>query len=302
MAKVDVIIPTHSRAEFLRSALGSVLGQTFQDLAIIVVDDASDDHTPEVVRSFNDERIKYVRMDTNVGEARSRNTGLLHSNAPYVAFLDDDDEWLPQKIELQLQLFGNGSRRLGVVYSGLRVIHKLTGEILREHIPKKRGDIHHDLILGNFVGGPSTVLIRRACFDKVGLFDENIAYLVDYDMWIRLSKEFHFECVEDALVKYHIHENRLSNNLSIRIHGLEAILGKYPHFFELHKKAYGWHYFELACLYRKNREIGKTLRLLLKTVQLSPYDLKNYSKCLGLLLLSSDTYERFRTTIKGVSL
>src|SRR5262245_46961170 len=102
MPKVSVIIPTHNRADFLRDAIFSVLNQTFQDFEIIVVDDASTDNTSEVIGAFNDERIRYLRHDTNKGGSAARNTGILNSQCDYIAFLDDDDQWLPEKLAKQV--------------------------------------------------------------------------------------------------------------------------------------------------------------------------------------------------------
>ena len=99
MSQVSVVIPTHNRSEFLRSAIASVLSQTYQDFELIVVDDASTDSTAEVVASFNDSRIKFIRHQTNQGGSAARNTGIRASKCDYIAFLDDDDEWSPGKFQ-----------------------------------------------------------------------------------------------------------------------------------------------------------------------------------------------------------
>src|SRR5690348_13147078 len=104
MAPVSVIIPTHNRSDFLRNAITSVLNQTYQDFEIIVVDDGSTDNTSEVVANFSDERITFIRHDTNKGGSAARNTGILASKCDYIAFLDDDDEWLPDKLRKQMEI------------------------------------------------------------------------------------------------------------------------------------------------------------------------------------------------------
>src|SRR5215471_7855638 len=141
MPKVSVIIPTHNRAEFLRSAITSVLNQTYQDFEIIVVDDASTDKTPEVVASFHDGKIKYIRHDANKGDAGSRNTGIRNSSGDFLAFLDDDDEWLPEKLQMQVGLLRNSRVKVGGVYTGSLRIDKTTGKILAIDIAGKRGDL-----------------------------------------------------------------------------------------------------------------------------------------------------------------
>ena len=102
MPKVSVIIPTYNRAELLPLAIKSALNQTFNDIEIIVSDDKSTDDTREVVRSFADERIKYVLNKGKKGPSATRNTAILASEGEYIAFLDDDDEWLPDKLQKQI--------------------------------------------------------------------------------------------------------------------------------------------------------------------------------------------------------
>src|SRR5262249_55117741 len=115
MPKVSVIIPTHNRAEFLRSAITSVLKQTFQDFEIVIIDDASKDHTREVIANFNDTRIKVIYNQVNKGDAGARNIGVMNSNCEYIAFLDDDDEWLPEKLKMQTRLLDNSPPEVGGV-------------------------------------------------------------------------------------------------------------------------------------------------------------------------------------------
>src|SRR5678816_1113469 len=107
MPKVSVIIPTHNRAEFLRAAITSVLNQTFQDFEIVIIDDASKDHTQEVIANFNDARIKVIHNQISKGAAGSRNIALINTSCKYIAFLDDDDEWLPEKLKIQTCLLDN---------------------------------------------------------------------------------------------------------------------------------------------------------------------------------------------------
>ena len=105
MAAVSVIITTYNRAHLVGKAIKSVLNQTFQDFELIVVDDGSTDNTEEVINSFNDTRIRYIRHKINKGGNAARNTGLRNSKGEYIAFLDSDDEWLPEKLERQLEVF-----------------------------------------------------------------------------------------------------------------------------------------------------------------------------------------------------
>src|SRR5215470_6206596 len=129
MPKVSVIIPTHNRAEFLRSAITSVLNQTFQDFEIIIIDDVSKDHTREVITNFNDTRIKLIHNQVSKGAAGSRNIGIMNAICEYIAFLDDDDEWLPEKLKIQTCLLDNSSQEVGGICTGCFAIEKASGRV-----------------------------------------------------------------------------------------------------------------------------------------------------------------------------
>jgi glycosyltransferase involved in cell wall biosynthesis len=116
---VSIIIPTYNRSRLLARAVKSVLNQTYQNFELIIVDDASTDNTEEVVGSFNDERIKYVRHEKNKGEAVARNTGIKAARGEYIASHDSDDEWLHEKLAKRIRAFENCSPEIGVVYTAL---------------------------------------------------------------------------------------------------------------------------------------------------------------------------------------
>ena len=199
MSKVSVIIPTHNRAELLRAAITSVLNQTYQEFEIIVVDDASTDKTREVVASFHDGRIKYIRHEVNKGDAGSRNTGIRNSSGDFLAFLDDDDEWLPEKLQMQVGLLRNSPEKVGGVYTGSLRIDKTTGKIFAVNNAGKRGDLFQEMFRHNLIPTPC-VLLRRECFERVGLFDERMPCCSDADMWIRIAELFYFEYIKEPLV------------------------------------------------------------------------------------------------------
>lgn len=301
MSKVSVIIPTYNRALFLHDAITSVLKQTYQDFEILVIDDCSKDNTQEIVSSFHDKRIRYIRHEANKGEAGSRNTGIRNSNAEYVAFLDDDDEWLPEKLKLQVDLIKNSPPEVGGVYTSYVQVDRTKKKILWQWIPKKRGNIYHDMFIKNYVGTPSTVILKRECFESVGLFDESLTYATDYDMWIRISKEFHFEYIDESLVKYCIHENRLSANLETRIIGIETILKRYDQLFALNSKSYCRYYSYLGILYYYYGNIKKSKEAFLKAIRLYPFDIRNYFY-LGLSSLSTNTFKRIKKIMKKLSM
>src|SRR5215510_14681170 len=165
MPKVCVITPTHNRAEFLRSAITSVLNQTFQDFEIVIIDDASRDHTQEVIANFSDARIKVIRNQISKGAAGARNIGLINTSCEYIAFLDDDDEWLPEKLKIQISLLDNSPPEIGGIYTYSFIREKASGIVLSicNHEMK---DFSKDNVITT-----SSILLRRECFEKCGLFD-----------------------------------------------------------------------------------------------------------------------------------
>jgi glycosyltransferase involved in cell wall biosynthesis len=288
MPKVSAVIPTYNRAHFLERAIRSVLDQTFQDFEIVVVNDASpeNDATDAVVEGFRDPRIKYFRHESNKGIGVTRNTGVLNSSGEYIAFLDDDDAWLPQKLELQCRLLESSPATVGAVYTGGYSMLWKSKKIIRQRIPCYRGNILDALRARNCIGTSSSVMIRKSCFDKVGLFDDALPYGEDFDMWLRLAQRFHFEYLDEPLVMYSLHDVKLSTNWARRLSGAERILEKHGEFFSTDVQRYAGFHFNLGLLYCYNGNIGKSRRALLKAINLSPYQAKFYYY-LGISLLGA---------------
>jgi glycosyltransferase involved in cell wall biosynthesis len=292
MLKVSVIIPTFNRAQFLRLAIESVLSQTFQDFDIVVVDDESKDDTQEVVRSFGDDRIKYIRHDAARGGSAARNTGITNSDSKYIAFLDDDDEWLPEKLEMQVDLLEKSRSKVGAVYTGHLVVDNNSGKILREWTPKRRGNIYNDMFSRNWISTASSLLLRRDCFNKAGLFDENLPSFQDYDLWIRISKDFDFEYIDKPLVKYRIHGNKIWTNLEALNKGMELMLKKYgdsPEF----KKNYSNYYLSLGVNYCYKGNAKKGREAFLKAIKLYPFEIRYYFNLL-LSIFGATTFTKLK--------
>ena len=199
---MSVIIPTFNRARLVRRALGSVLAQTFRQLEAIVVDDCSSDTTESSVAAFEDERVRYVRLPRNGGVAVARNSGLRHACGDFVAFLDSDDEWRHDKLQLQLQAFRNASDDTGLIYSGLEKADR--GGVREVVRPTFRGDIYAEMLVRNVIdGGGSNVMIRRRVVEQVGLMDELLPAIEDYDYWLRIARGYRVDFVDQPLVRYH---------------------------------------------------------------------------------------------------
>lgn len=202
MSGVSVIIPTFNRARLVRRALASVLAQTFRELEAIVVDDCSSDATESSVAAFEDARVRYVRLPRNGGVAVARNSGLREACGEFVAFLDSDDEWRCDKLQLQLQAFHDASDDVGLIYTG---VEKADREGVREVVhPTFRGDIYPEMLVRNVIdGGGSSVMIRRRVVEHVGLMDELLPAIEDYDYWLRIARCYRIDFVDQPLVRYH---------------------------------------------------------------------------------------------------
>ena len=276
MPKVSVIIPTHNRASFLGAAVASVLAQSFQDFEIIIIDDASTDPTQAVIAGFSDVRIRYFRSAKNRGEGASRNAGIAQAGGEYIAFLDDDDTWLPEKLAAQVEVLDRSPARVGAVYTGYFRVDARTGAIIATVAAEKRGNIYADLRVQNWVGSPSAVLVRRACFGKVGSFDEKIKFGLDYDMWIRISRFYEFEIIDRPLMRYSIHPDRLSNNTRTILHGKEAQLAKYAEYFAGDRRAFGQYFLSLGVLYCYNGRLHEGRAALLRAIYIYPFEVRPY--------------------------
>lgn len=223
MPKVSVIIPCFNTGRHLGDAIRSVLDQTFADFEIVIVDDGSNDNTPEVVRSFEDSRIRYVWQE-NRGLPSARNTGIRASSGEYVAFLDADDWFLPRKLELQARFLDEHPEAGGVASGWIETDEQ--GRMLREAKPW-----HWKPSLGLtecVMGVPLTVhaaLLRRYWLDAVGLFDERLHWREDWDLWLRLVADgCRFVWLPTVVCSYRLHGKNMARNAErMRDGGLAAL-------------------------------------------------------------------------------
>ena len=244
--KVSVIIPTYNRAHLIGKAIKSVLNQTYQDFEIIVVDDGSTDNTEEIVKSFTDFKIHYICHKHNRGASSTRDIGIKASRGEYIAFLDSDDEWLPEKLNKQMKIFESESSEVGVVYTRDYYVDEKDKKVKKVHIPRKEGYIYENLLRAEDVIYISTVLVKNECFKKVGLFDEDLPASEDYDMWFRIAKYYKFRYVKDLLVVCLIHNNQMTANSEIMIEGIKRIQTKYSKEFRKRPYSYSTRYFYLG--------------------------------------------------------
>ena len=281
---VSVIIPTYNRAHSIVSAIQSVLNQTYQGFEIIVVDDGSTDNTKEIMREIQtqDKRIRYIGYEKNKGAPTARNTGIKASRCDYIAFQDSDDEWSPEKLEKQMKAFESASPKVGVVYTGFYRLGKRKTYMpsIRRKKTQREGDIFSSLLEGNLVGTP-TILIKRECFERAGLFDENLTALQDWELVIRISKYYDFIFVDEPLLISPDTPDSISANRKARARALELILEKHFEDFKKdkkslskHKKSLSKHYYRIGISLCSDEDPITNRKYLLKAIKISPFNIK----------------------------
>lgn len=273
---ISVIIPTSNRAHLLPRAIESVFNQTYTHLEIIIVDDASTDDTPNVVMALEDNRIRYFCHTTKCGGSAARNTGIKAAQGDYVAFLDDDDEWLPEKLSKQLHAIKAVSFTEPVVaYTGNEYVNP-EGKVIRKLLAKKEGWILQDLLYGNYVGSTSKILVSRASLLAVNGFDTTLRSCQDWDLWIRLAGRYPYVAVCEPLVKLHVeHGERIDSNLAAQIEGRLCLLAKIqPQLAQLtwwHRHAvYANHYLQIASHYNVHNKKIHALKWAISSCILNP--------------------------------
>jgi len=277
MAIVSVVIPTYNRAHMIGRCIRSVISQTYYDFEILIIDDGSVDNTEQVIRSFKDPRIKYVRNQIQVGANAARNTGIKLAKGKYIAFLDDDDEWLQTKLFKQMAVMENASESIGAVYTG-RIVIK-SGKVVSIVSPHFQGNIISKLLDENCVGTMSTVMIRSKLLLQNGGLDEKLLSCQDWDLWLRIAERYEFACIPDILVKYHITEKSITSNIQKQLQGHLQLFNKHRKYYPngLNQNNY-LRLGELFCL-SDNMDVGR--RFLIHAFSLN---FKNYNSLMHILL------------------
>lgn len=269
---VSVVIPTHNRVDLLPRAIESVLKQTYDNFEIIVVSDGSTDNTEEVVKKYadNDSRVKYIGYMPARGGNVARNIGIEASQGEYVAFLDDDDEWLSEKLSKQVGLLEKDDN-VGMVYTGVHIIY-VNEKVEYNSMSKVFGDLKRRILIDNCIGTTSTVVLRKSILEKSGMFDVELKALQDYDLWIRIAQYSKVDVVPEPMINYYnyLGKKQVSAVTQKYIDAFEYINKKYENKMrtldteEMHQKQTE-EYFLLANKAMRNGE-AKLARVYLKKI------------------------------------
>jgi len=270
---VSVVIPARNRGRLIERAVRSVLDQTHQDFEVIVVDDGSTDDTGSVVLALaaRDQRIRYLRHDTSRGAQAARNSGIRAAQRRWIAFLDSDDQWLPESLEARLGIAER--QRVHVVHSDCDVLQRGDNEAHRFGVPPMEGWVYRELLRGPGPVFPS-LLVSKEALTRIGCLDENITSYQEWDTAIRLAKYYEFAFVSKPTFIYDCRqEDTISRDLLRAAIGYEQVFRKHRWAVLKHlgPKALAFHHQALAGHFRLAGDGPKAVRYLLMTILLWPF-------------------------------
>ena len=312
MPKVSIIIPTYNTANYISEAVDSALAQTYPDSEIIVVDDGSTDGTRQLLESYG-HRIRYIYQD-NQGVSTARNKGVQEAQGEYMAFLDADDIWYPDKImkevsvaeqNLQVPLFFSDAESFnekGLLKSSNMPPRDALYEkgSFRYQISKTRlndgaviqGDFYKDLLLGNFVT-LSTAFIRKEYLEQAGGFNKGLSVNADYDLWLRISRTKPILCINHVTTRYRVRDDSMSGKENLRnllYQSLDLdLLEKQLHdsqnpYQDLIKKRMLEYYKTIIWGYYHLQDFKKVRTFCLRSLKFDKFQMKLYLYLLGTFL------------------
>ncbi len=213
MPRISVCIPSYNHENYIAGTIQSVLSQTYQDFEIVVVDDGSVDGTVAAIQTFDDPRLRLFSFPRNQGACKASNHAILQSTGEFIAILNSDDEFLPHKLETQVR-FLDEHPEVGAVFGYPQIIDQ-DGSVIpdspqREVFVRENRSrfewLRYFFIVGNCLCHP-TILIRRSCYEKIGLYDLRLAQLPDFDMWVRLCTSHEIHIIPENLINFRVHRN-----------------------------------------------------------------------------------------------
>lgn len=243
---ITAIITTYHREfNYIKRAIRSIENQTYSDIEIVVVDDNQDGNVFSVALQKelkNYPEVRYIKQDGNKGACAARNLGIKDARGTYVAFLDDDDEWLPKKIEEQMWVFEqNQSVKLGLVFCNGYIVNEERPEGKTLYQPGMRNmcPTYMDMLYADYIGSTSQPLILKEAVVRAGYFDETLPARQDYDMWIRISREYEMIGIDKPLFLYYRHAGeQITSSGKKSLLGYLTIYYKYLKDYKTSPKAY----------------------------------------------------------------
>ena len=272
---VSVVIPTRNRPDLLDQALDSVARQTFQDFEVIVVDDCSDESPAATVERFRHTRL--IRHDEPLGGPAARNTGIKASRGAYVALLDDDDTWEPGKLAEQVRALEGTGPNVALCYCWVDVLDEDSGKVVWRQCYTCQGRALEALLRGNFISMIS-VLIKREVFDRVGLFDESFPSRQDWEMWVRIAKQYDFICIPKVLAYARRHAGPRISTAANALQGYERFVQKYATLLQDQKPSLAKHLEAIGYSHLRGGAHRRAVKYLQQSIVTWPWSWKCWVK------------------------
>jgi glycosyltransferase involved in cell wall biosynthesis len=246
---VSVILPTYNRARLLPRAIASVLGQSFTDFELLVVDDGSTDDTEAVMRGFGDERVKFLPAERNLGDAGARNRAAAVARGDWLAFQDSDDEWLPGKLQRQMDYAGSLPEDFAAV--GSTLLRFLGGPVERVSWPlieagAAAGEVSRARFVEGFCAYLQSLVVRRSVFAELGGFDTQIKSRSDFDFCLRLSRRYRIAALNEVLALSYETPEGISLRSDYRLADIRYILNSHRDLIEADRRTAARYWYELA--------------------------------------------------------
>lgn len=279
MNLVTCAITTHKRKpEIVERALKSILNQTHKNIEVFVVDDSPADweyrnDVKSMVEGYSSQNVTYIPHKKCMGACVARNTALENAKGDYIGFLDDDDEWKPQKVEKMLEGFINTN--IALVYCNRETVYDKSGEIKVQNPMIFTGMVFDKLIINNFIGSTSFPIIKTSCLKEIEGFDPLMQSAQDYDVWLRLAEKYEVGYVDEPLCIYHWHEGeQITKNPLRKVNGLQRLIEKNSVYLSKHPDEYRSRTFELLPYCIKAKQYGKSFKLWCKAMIKAPLKVK----------------------------
>lgn len=292
---VTVVITTCKRSpEIVRRAVQSVINQTYSEWELILIDDSPNDYEyrHEVKGTITclkvNNNIRYVANEKNSGACFSRNIGLEMANGEFIAYLDDDDEWLPEKLQKQVYALKNTSSNVALVYNPFYRIQEGNDKLELIQRPLRSGNLYDVLMNdGNIFGGMSMPLMRTECVRKSGGFDIMMQSAQDLDLWLRIAQNYEVISFDDPLVIYHVHEGeQITSNPEKKIAGLERLYEKNKQYLDEHREIKWKRNLRLIGFYLAAEKRKEAFAIWRRTVPLCPMNILVNVKFLKQILMT----------------
>lgn len=229
MPAISVIIPVYNRAETIEYCLTSVLRQSISNFEVIVVDDGSTDNTVEIVKNISDSRVRCITLERNFGAQAARNRGILEAQSEWISFLDSDDEWVPEKLERQLEALRHiNFAPMVVVHSDCWRYEVESGKKYICELPLVEGDNVYKTLLTSTGPMFQGILVSKAALERIHYLDENVPSYQEWETSIRLAKECRFVHIREPLFVYHLHAGEtISKNKRRDLLGYQYIIDRH---------------------------------------------------------------------------